>query len=451
MMEKVQTFRRNACIIVLGDIGRSPRMQYHAISLLEENYNVDFVGYMETKPLQELSTAEPKCKIHELTPVPWTNLTPVLKLIFKTIWQTLSLIVALIAIRRPNFLLVQNPPGIPTLVVSYLYCVLTRTRLIIDWHNYTYTILGLGMRGGENNRICRIAKWIEKWFGSKADANFCVTKAMKDDLTNNWGIRNITVLYDRPPSQFHPIDLVAKHDLFMKLSKDYSQFLPKCYDDLKESGVLESTALTQKLSNGVVLYKPQRMGILVSSTSWTADEDFGLLLNALHVYEKEASVYPEKFPFLLCIITGKGPQKMEYQKQIDNLNYTKVAIITPWLEARDYPLILGAADLGVCLHWSSSGLDLPMKIVDMFGCGLPVCAYNFKCLDELVRPGQNGFIFESYQELGRQLIFWFENFPNNPSLLESKELFRKNFETFQSLRWHENWLSNALPIFNSFV
>jgi len=35
----------NVLLLVLGDIGRSPRMQYHALSLAENNYHVDFVGY----------------------------------------------------------------------------------------------------------------------------------------------------------------------------------------------------------------------------------------------------------------------------------------------------------------------------------------------------------------------------------------------------------------------
>lgn len=187
-MVELQICRRNACIIVLGDIGRSPRMEYHAISLLEENFNVDIIGYVETKPIEALSTAQPKCKIHELPPVPVTNLTPKLKLIFKTFWQTLSLLIALISIRRPNFLLVQNPPAIPTLVVCYLYCALTRTKLAIDWHNYTYSILALSTPGGEKSGICRLAKRIERYFGGKANAHFCVTKAMKEDLQANWNI-----------------------------------------------------------------------------------------------------------------------------------------------------------------------------------------------------------------------------------------------------------------------
>ncbi|XP_075144966.1 ALG1, chitobiosyldiphosphodolichol beta-mannosyltransferase [Haematobia irritans] len=446
-MTETKTRPRNVCIVVLGDIGHSPRMEYHASSFLEHNYNVDLIGYVESKPLDHLCTS-PACKIHELTPVPVTNLTPSLKLIFKTFWQTLSLMIALASIRRPiHFLLLQNPPGIPALAVCYLYSLLTRTKFVIDWHNYTYTILGLGMAGAYNNRFCRLARWIERTFGSKADVNLCVTNAMKEDLISNWNIRNVTVLYDRPPPQFHPIDLSKKHELFMKLSKDFPHFLPPCYDDLKESGVVESTALTQKLSNGSVIYKPQRMAILVSSTSWTPDEDFGILLEALKVYENEACRRPKSFPFLLCIITGKGPQKEEYQRKIEMLSMSHVAIITPWLETEDYPTVLAAADLGVCLHWSSSGLDLPMKVVDMFGCGLPVCAYDFKCLNELVKPGQNGFIFQSSEELADQLIFWFEKFPNNPSLIESKEIFRKNLQIFQSLRWHENWTSIALPAF----
>lgn len=37
---------RRVCVLVLGDIGRSPRMQYHALSLSKHAYNVTFVGFL---------------------------------------------------------------------------------------------------------------------------------------------------------------------------------------------------------------------------------------------------------------------------------------------------------------------------------------------------------------------------------------------------------------------
>ena len=37
--------KKNICIVVLGDVGRSPRMQYHALSFVKTGFNVDIVGY----------------------------------------------------------------------------------------------------------------------------------------------------------------------------------------------------------------------------------------------------------------------------------------------------------------------------------------------------------------------------------------------------------------------
>lgn len=186
------------------------------------------------------------------------------------------------------------------------------------------------------------------------------------------------MLYDRPPEHFRSISMQEKHNLFMKLSKTYPAFLPRNSDDFKASGVQESTCFTQKLTSGSIVAKPNRPGLVISSTSWTPDEDFEILLTALDRFEARVSQSGSQLPDLFCVITGKGPLKKDYEKRIVERNWKHIQVVMPWLEAEDYPRILAASDLGVCLHYSSSGLDLPMKVVDMFGCGLPVCAINFK-------------------------------------------------------------------------
>ena len=111
----------------------------------------------------------------------------------------------------------------------------------------------------------------------------------------------------------------------------------------------------------------------------------------------------KSYPRLLFVITGKGPMKEMYRERMSKMSFRKVAFRTMWLTAEDYPRMVSAADLGVSLHVSSSGFDLPMKVVDMFGCGVPVCSANYTCVEELVHNDRNGMLFNDAQELAEQL------------------------------------------------
>lgn len=169
--------------------------------------------------------------------------------------------------------------------------------------------------------------------------------------------------------------------------------------------------------------RPDRPALLVSSTSWTPDEDFEILIDSLGIYETRAGELASQkvaasLPKILVVVTGKGPLQAKYMADVNRLqrDWKWVRFISLWLEAEDYPIFLGSADLGVCLHSSSSSLDLPMKIVDMFGCGLPVCALDFACLHELVNDGGNGRVFKTAPQLAIQLETLLAGFPDSPSL-----------------------------------
>ncbi|XP_056258610.1 chitobiosyldiphosphodolichol beta-mannosyltransferase [Seriola aureovittata] len=429
---------RRVCVLVLGDIGRSPRMQYHALSLSKHGFNVTFVGFLDNKPHQDVLREE-NIRIVPIAEVKGVRVGPkLLTYVTKVIIQCLQLLSVLLRVEPQSHLLMQNPPGLPSIAVAWFVCVLRGSRFVIDWHNYGYTIMALSH--GQRHPVVRLAKWYEHFFGPLATHNLCVTNAMKDDLQKNWGIR-ATTLYDRPAAIFRETPLKLQHELFMRLANTYPQFQHRGSEE--EEVKVERTIFTVcDLADDSVTLTMERPALLLSSTSWTEDEDFSILLEALKEYEgfiKEGASLPP----LVCAITGKGPQKEHYRKLIDSLQLEHVEICTPWLEAEDYPVLLGSADLGVCLHKSSSGLDLPMKVVDMFGCCLPVCAIHFDCLQELVKHEENGLIFRDSQELAEQLKSLLSEFPSSEGRLG---LFRRNLRTSRGQRWDDNWDQNVLPL-----
>ncbi|KAI9708520.1 MAG: mannosyltransferase [Bogoriella megaspora] len=412
-------------IVVLGDIGRSPRMQYHAISVAKNGGRVDIIGYKDSDIHPEI-TSNDSINVVSIPTEPSILRTDnkVLFLLLgplKVILQIWGLYRTLAyKVKASKWMIVQNPPSIPTLIVAVVICFFRNTTLIIDWHNFGYSILAL--RLGPSHPLVRISKWYEFFLAQFADMHFTVTDAMAQVLKSQHDIRALP-LHDRPASQFQPLSSDQRRDFWKRL-RDITKFPDVMIDGL-HSG---------------------RSKLVVSSTSWTADENFELLLDAFVQYSKKAVENRGSLPYIIVLITGKGPQKKYYEDKIITLEGQEklggVTIHTAWLSTEDYASLLGAADLGISLHTSSSGLDLPMKVVDMFGAGLPVAGWNhFEAWSELVKEGTNGRGFKSADGLVDILVDLFGGDEENLGELKKGALKEGN------LRWDDEWNPVAGALF----
>jgi beta-1,4-mannosyltransferase len=445
---------RNVTVVVLGDIGRSPRMQYHCLSLanLSSETHVSVVAYGGSTPLETLQS-HPRIHQHLISQFP--SSFPRRGLFFpifaacKIIYQIFQLLWCLLfAVARPDFILVQNPPAVPVLLIVQLVSWLRCSRLVIDWHNFGYTILGLSK--GQSHWSVRISRWFviliylslasifalifaflvaeairyERVFGRGAHANFCVTRAMSDFLRSEWDIE-ATVLYDRPPAIFRRMNLDEQHALFMRLETEHaavfaplhqrwfgaipahltsssSAFSPVA-EEIKPTRAPrtpraskptsagrnfraaspaspsasiaheESTLFTTRRSSigsdhfhfvSHAQSRQNRPALLISSTSWTEDEDFGILLDAIAALDAKKSNQPllfiitgtndlfshllyghlcltAKLLFFVHLSTGKGPQRQMYEQRIAAMKMSRCAVLTLWLAAEDYPRLLG--------------------------------------------------------------------------------------------------------------
>jgi len=115
-------------------------MRYHAQALAANGVDVDLVG-LEGTPLPRAITDEPRIAVHRITPprlriraeqtgssYAVAGLLDAARVSF-SLWRTLK------RLRRPDLVLVQNPPAFPTLVVSWFSLRHRGVRFVIDWHN----------------------------------------------------------------------------------------------------------------------------------------------------------------------------------------------------------------------------------------------------------------------------------------------------------------------------
>jgi beta-1,4-mannosyltransferase len=287
-------------VVVLGDFGRSPRMQYHTASLASKpNSVVHVVAYGGAAPMESLSSA-PNVHITYLPEVPHAlmRLPGLLRLVAKVLHQLVSMAwIMLVALPSPSNILMQNPPAIPTMVLCWLAARRHGAALVVDWHNFGYSIMAL--KHAPSSLLVRTARAHELAWGASADKAFCVTAAMRAELSTLSSSRiDAAVLYDRPPSHFHRTAAPAAHSLLVRLAPSIAAQdggVPGTCDDWAareaSSWGPSRTAVTHTAASpgqaGVeAVWRPGRPAVLVSSTSWTPDEDFGILLDALVMYEQ---------------------------------------------------------------------------------------------------------------------------------------------------------------------
>ncbi|CAF4774280.1 unnamed protein product, partial [Rotaria socialis] len=98
----------------------------------------------------------------------------------KILWQFGTLLVCLCQLPKPDFVCVQNPPSIPAIFTTFLIAKLRGARLIIDWHNYGYSMLAL--KHGLKHWIVHLCQRYEFLLGQFADINICVSDTFAKNL-----------------------------------------------------------------------------------------------------------------------------------------------------------------------------------------------------------------------------------------------------------------------------
>lgn len=411
---RLRVRKKDITIMVLGDLGHSPRMTYHALSLANQGYQVNLCGYVNSELLETVMEHE-LIDVYEISAVankhmlPFVFFTP-----YKIVVQIFQLWTLLRELQGSQYYMMQNPPSMPLLAVLtvYLRVCSPNSHLIIDWHNLNYTILNLRFNN-VNHPLVRLLRTYERLLARFAWLNITVSDHLKKDLSREFGLRRSTLVtfHDRPGPQFCPL----------------------------ESPEARDKVLDHEIFAGVADIRARR--IIVSATSFTPDEDFQILLQALKRYDDNDN---EQTP-LLALITGKGPLRAQFLAEVDALGLLeKVVVRNKWLSTEDYPRVLAVADLAVSLHTSLSGIDLPMKIVDFFGVGVPVVTLSFPAISELVKDGVNGLVVPgvraAYEELYECILQIF----GSAKLLQTlKSGAMKESER----RWDDNWNAVLRPIF----
>ena len=384
-------------------------------------FDVDLVGF-EGTPLPRAITDDSRITVHRLSAsmlrhgAPSLSYAPVAlvdaaRISFR-LWRTLR------RLPRPDLVLVQNPPAFPTLIV-------TRWALARDGRPVRHRLAqprvhaAAACGSGSWHPAVRLARWLERRDARQADANLCVSRGLAAFLKSQFGL----------------LERAASCTTGRRRSSRPSSASNASSTARRSSRASASTRASSASSSA------RRAG---RKTRTSTSSSTRCCASRIVFAGWEAADPSRRFPDLVILVTGDGARRTEFERRFAGLPARRVHLRTRWLEPEDYPRVVGSADLGLCLHRSSSGLDIPMKVADLFGAGVPVCALDYGAtLAERVRHGDNGLLFSTAEQLADVLFDFFEAFPGDDQTFER---LRVGARKSARMSWDEGWTREALPV-----
>jgi beta-1,4-mannosyltransferase len=398
---------KKVLILVQGELAQSPRMLNHARALCEEGAKVILVGY-DLVPLPDDIASAPGISVRRISEAGAERLDSVPRIFYlpvaaaRAAHASLRLVWLLTTTGPFDVAIMQNPPALPALPLALIASRARGARIVVDWHSRTAAMLAL--RLGHRHAVVRLVGRLEGWLARRASSHFAVSNAMQSDLRERFGI-DAAVLHDRPRLKHTALNAEQRIAVIRR-------------------------ALAARRGASA----PDDAFVLVSPTSFSADEDMDMLLDALGLVARRPRTRP-----ILLFATGYGPLRTRFEERARKIATGKLRIVTGWLPEPLYRDLLRAADLGISMHRSASGVDLPMKVVDMVEAGLPASVFDYgPCLSELVPSVLKPFMFTDAKSLAARL----------GELLDGPKLAKLHAQMADESGplWADEWRRVALPL-----
>ncbi len=387
-------------VAVLGDLGRSPRMLYHARALADSGARVTLIGRAgSSMPVRFLDDHRIRVKF-----LPARRSRGAIGVeAGRWLLETGRLFAEMIR-DAPNVILLQAPPLFPAALAALAASSLSDARFVVDWHNFGDGLLAL--RPGGSGPPAAVLAALERVLGRRADAHLAVSEELAAALRVRHDIPGARVFRDRPHERF------------------------------STPSAAEATAFRLELVRTLELPFEEPLLIALSPTSWGRDEDLDLLRTAAPIVD--SSLPPSARPVVL-LASGEGEGRSAFERRSATQSLRRVAIRTTFVPGDVYPLLVRSADVGISVHEPALGLDPPMKVADLLGGGVPVLELRAgPGPASLVVAGTNGLVFRDAADLAGALV----RLASDPGALA---VLRAGAGASEDLSFRRAWSAEVAP------